>query len=235
MWDNPRLLNVAAGAVAGMGAVALAFIALHFAARSTHFAVREIELVTVPSKTTRSEIEAAVRASLQANFFALDLAQVRASVERLPWVRRVQVRRVWPDRLLLSLEEHVALAHWGDDALVDIYGERFRARSDAMLPTFIGPQGSEGELARRYASFARIVEPLGRLERLELSERYAWRLRLAGGLEIMLGRDVEAGEKRLARFMQTYTARIDELLQKAPYVDLRYPNGFALRAQADSG
>src|ERR687887_146951 len=79
-----------------------------------------------------------------------------------------------------------------------------------------------GAPTRRYASFSRIVAPLGRLERLVLSERYAWQLRLASGLEIMLGRDVEAGEKRLAKFVQTYGTSVDELLQKAPYVDLRY-------------
>src|ERR671931_892210 len=235
MWDNPRLLNTAAGAFAGLGAVAAVFLTLHIAARSALFPVREIELATVASKTTSGEIEAAVRASLQANFFALDLARVRESVERLPWVRRVEVRRIWPDRLLLSLEEHVALARWGDEALVDIYGERFAGSTDAALPTFIGPRGAEAELTRRYASFSRIVAPLGRLERLVLSERYAWQLRLASGLEIMLGRDVEAGEKRLAKFVQTYGTSVDELLQKAPYVDLRYPNGFALRMRAPSG
>jgi cell division protein FtsQ len=235
MWDNPRLLNMAAGALAGLGAVVAVFLVLHFAARSALFPLREIELATVPSKTTSGEIEAAVRASLRANFFALDLTRLRESVERLPWVRRVEVRRIWPDRLQLSIEEHVALARWGDDALVNVYGERFAGSTDAALPTFIGPGGAEAELTRRYASFSRIVAPLGRLERLVLSERYAWQLRLASGLEIMLGRDVEAGEKRLAKFVQTYGTSVDELLQKAPYVDLRYPNGFALRTQALSG
>lgn len=235
MWDNPRLLNIAAGVVVGVGAAAALLIALHWAASSALFPVREIELTTAPSRTTKGELEAAVRGCVRGNFFAVELPRVRASVEALPWVRRVEVRRLWPDRLQLALEEHVALARWGESALVNTYGERFQGRSDAALPAFAGPLGMEGEVARRYARFARIVAPLGRLARVELTERYAWQLGLESGLQIMLGRDAEAGEERLANFVETYRAGIEEMLPGAQYVDLRYPNGFAVRTRLLSG
>jgi len=184
----------------------------------------------VLAKTTKEDIEAATRGRIDGNFFAVDPAAVRAALEQLPWVRRVSVRRVWPERLEVTLEEHVALARWGDDALVNTYGERFNGRTEQALPVFLGPAGTQAEVARRYARFARLVAPLGApLERVVLTPRYAWELRLADGLQIVLGRDADAGESRLKRFVDVYPETLGRIARRQEYVDLRYPNGFALR------
>jgi cell division protein FtsQ len=230
MWDNPRLLNIAAGALVGITALALAVAGLVLLLRSPLFPVAELEVKTALAKTTREEIEAVTRGRIEGNFFAVDTARVRAALEQLPWVRSVSVRRVWPDRLEVTLEEHVPLARWGDDALVNTYGERFNGRSEQWLPVLLGPAGTEAEVAQRYARFARLVAPLrGELERVVLTQRYAWQLQLAGGLHIMLGRDADAGEARLARFVDAYPATLGKIARRHEYVDLRYPNGFALR------
>jgi cell division protein FtsQ len=147
------------------------------------------------------------------------------------------VRRVWPDRLEISVEEHVALARWGDDAMVNTYGERFSAKfgtragaDDPELPVFIAPAGTEAEVARRYARFAKVAAPLGAaLQRVVLTPRYAWQLRLENGLQLMLGRDAELAEARLQRFVEVYPRTVGAVSGRHDYVDLRYPNGFALR------
>src|SRR5436309_5239379 len=198
MWDNPRVLNLAAGTLVGIAVFVFAIVAVALLLRSPLFPVSEIALTHSLGNTTREEIEAATRAHIRGNFFAVAPAQVRAGLERLPWVRRASVRRVWPDRLEVTLEEHVALARWGDDALVSIHGERFSGTTDQVLPLFLGPPGTEREVARRYARFAAAVAPLGtEVERMVLTPRYAWQLRLANGMHLMLGRDAEAAEARL--------------------------------------
>jgi cell division protein FtsQ len=141
------------------------------------------------------------------------------------------VRRVWPDRLAVRLEEHVALARWGDAGLVNTHGERFDAESDAKLPVFVGPAGSEALVAGRYRRFAELVAPLGDApERVILTPRYAWQLRLASGLTLELGRDgADPVERRLARFVAAYPVTLGRIARRHEHVDLRYPNGFALR------
>jgi len=228
VWDNPRLLNLLAGALVGVAALVFAVAGGVKLMRSELFPVRELVITTPLQKTTRQEIELAVRVG--GNFFAVSPEEVRASLERLPWLRHASVRRVWPDRLEAEVEEHVALARWGDDALVNTFGERFAAASDAPLPLFVAPDGTEGEVARRYAQFARIVAPLGApLERVVLTPRLAWQLRLENGLNLMLGRDPEAAEARLRRFVDVYDLTLKNINRRHEYVDLRYPNGFALR------
>lgn len=230
MWDNPRSLNLAAGTLVGVALLVFAIVGLVLLARSPLFPVTGIELTHPLGNTTREEIEAAARAPIGGNFFALDPAELRAALEELPWVRRASVRRVWPDRLEVSLEEHVPLARWGERALVNIHGERFNATIDAPLPVLVGPAGTEHELARRYARFADVVAPLGaRLERVVLSERHAWQLGLDSGLQLTLGRDADGAEARLSRFVAAYPATLGRIGRRIEYVDLRYRNGFALR------
>src|SRR6266850_6213696 len=172
MWDNPRLLNSAAGLLVVVAALLFAFAGLQLLLQSPLFPLRELQVDRGLKHTTRQEVAAAVRGRLDGNFFAVDLSGIRAALEQLPWVRRVSVRRVWPDRLEVTVEEHVALARWGDDALVNTYGERFNGHSDEPLPMFLGPAGTEREVARRYARFADAIAPLGtELERVVLTPR----------------------------------------------------------------
>lgn len=232
MWDNPRLLNYMAGILTGIALLIFVLAGLRLLLRPDLFPLREITVRGRLLHTTAGQIERAMRGRISGNFFSVDLAALRRDIEHLPWVRQVIVRRVWPDGLEVAIEERVALANWGDHALVDIHGERFEAHTDAALPTFVGPPGTEAEVTRRYRQFAALLAPIrDPLVRVVLSPRFAWQLRLRSGLRVMLGRD--AGEipveKRLARFVAAYPETLAKMPQRHEYVDLRYPNGFALR------
>lgn len=232
MWDNPRLLNAAAGFLTALALVGFGGAAVLAFARTPLFPLREVVVSGTLEQTAREEVEAAMRARVAGNFFAADLGLIREALEQLPWVRRVAVRRSWPDRIDVTLEEHVAFAHWGEAALVNADGERFPASVDAPLPRFSGPDGSEREVTRRYREFSRLVAPLGaQVEGVTLTPRRAWQLRLSTGLVLELGRDqgVDTPEARLGRFVTAYPATLGRLARKHEHVDLRYPNGFALR------
>jgi len=251
MWDNPRLLNLAANLLIGLAALLFAYAGLQMLLRSPLFPLKEIVVRGELKNADAAEIESAVDGA-GGNFFAVDLAVLRARLEQVAWVRRVDLRRVWPDRMELRLEEHVAFARWAQAAgepqsrgLVNTFGEPFSAPiADAVaakLPLFAGPAGSEGEIARRYRRFAELLAPLGENpDRVVLSARYAWQLRLSGGLSLELGRDAaEPVEQRLERFVAVYPESLGRLPQRAPadhrFVDLRYPNGFALRVAGWKG
>ena len=232
MWDNPRRLNAAAGFLVGLALFAFALAGVRLALRSPLFAVRSVEILTPLKHAPRELIERIVRREIDGNLFGARIGDMRLALEQVPWVRKAEVRRVWPDRLEIALEEHVALARWGAGGAVNTHGERFAGTAGDDLPLFVGPEGSEAELAARYPSFVRLLEPLGSpLERLVLTPRYAWQLRLANGLNVMLGRDADVAEKRLERFVGAYGDTVGRLPGRHEYVDLRYANGFAVRVK----
>jgi cell division protein FtsQ len=236
MWDNPRILNLAAGTLCGLAVMVFTVAGIVTVMRSPLFPVSAIGLTHPLGKTTRHEIQAVAQAHVAGNFFAVSPIEVRSALEALPWVRRASVRRVWPDRLEVTLEEHVAFARWGEQALVNTHGELFYGSTDAALPVFLAPSGSEQEMMNRYTRFARILAPLGeRLERLVVTPRHAWELRLDSGLHIMLGRDADRAEARLARFVDAYPSARGRAGRGPGYADLRYPNGFALRLTDPKG
>jgi cell division protein FtsQ len=245
VWDNPRLLDATARVLVALAVLIFAYCALQLLLRSPLFPLRDVVLLAEPRNASRVEIANALE-GVGGNFFAADLAEVRARLERVGWVRSVEARRVWPDRIEVRLEEHVAFARWAGGGLVNRHGEPFSApledEEQARLPLLAGPAGTEGELARRHRVFSGLLAPLGlapehgALVSLVLTPRHAWRLRLSGGLELELGRDgAEPVEARLARFVAAYPESIGRLpragsgAEPPRHVDLRYPNGFALR------
>jgi cell division protein FtsQ len=222
-------VSLFAGILAGLVLLAGCFGALYWLLLPERFPVTRVEVKSGLQKTTVAQIEA-VLPRTASNFFVADLVEARTAVEKLPWVRRVAVRRVWPDALEISVEEHVALARWGDDRLVNVQGETFSAKSADVLPSFIAPGGTAAEVTRRYRRFNEIIAPLGTgVERVVLTPRHAWQLRLGNGLHLMLGRDADTAEARLVEFIKAYPSTVARVGRKHEYVDLRYPNGFAVR------
>ena len=232
MWDNPRLLNLVANVLIVAALAILSLAGAQLVLNSPWFPLRELTVRGDLAHTNRGELESATRGRVAGNFFAADLASIRDGLEQLAWVRRADVRRVWPDRIEVTLEEHVALARWGDVGLVNIFGERFSGHTDSALPMFAGPPRTEGEVTRRYQRYAELLSPLGgSLDRVILTPRFAWQLRLSNGLNIELGRDLpnDPADARLARFAAAYPQTLGRFALRHEYVDLRYPNGFALR------
>jgi len=239
---SPRLALLA-GIVSGLLVPAACLGGLYWLLLPQRFPVTQVEVKGDLRNTTRAQIEAVlprVPGNEADNFFAADLAEVRSRVERLPWVRRVAVRRAWPGRLEVTVEEHVALARWGTgdemSRLVNTFGETFSARTTQALPMFVAPGGTAAEVVRRYRRFSELVAPLGTsVERVVLTQRLAWQLRLGNGLHVMLGRDADLAEERLRRFVESYAPTAEKTKKRHEYVDLRYPNGFALRVPDGSG
>jgi len=228
MWDKPAVLNGIANALFAVAVLLAAYATLHYAVRLPAFPLREVRITHELAHVTPEQLEAIVAHEVKGNFFTLDLERARAGFEKLPWVRNVNVRRQWPDRLEVSLEEHVPLGRWGAAALVNTYGELFAAAFDGSLPLFVGPPGSAKEIAIQYGYFRRSLATVGlNPVQVQVSPRRAWQVRLANGVTLQLGR--ESVEARLDRFVAVYERTVGRLQRRLNYVDLRYPNGFALR------
>lgn len=234
MWDNHQALHLLASSLFALVALAVVYAMGHWAANLPVFPVKEVSVSSTDGRggklkhVTREQVIGAVRSEFMGSFFAVDLDVVRNAFRKLPWVRDASARRQWPQSLEVTLEEHVALARWGSTALVNTHGEIFDAASDEKLPVFDGPEESARDMARQYAIFSQLLRPLQQgIEQINLSPRRAWQVRLENGTMLELGR--EQVEARLERYALAHDGSIAQLNQQLSYVDLRYPNGFAVR------
>lgn len=216
----------------------LAYGAIGWVAAQPWFALHRIEVKTPVAHVTEAQIRLVAERQVRGTFFTVDLERVRNSMEKLPWVREARVERRWPDTLVVSLVEQEPLARWNDDALVSTGGEVFVAAADQPLPRLSGPEGSSVEVVDAYRRYQAALAPLGMtIDELRLSPRRAWRIHLASGMTLALGR--LQTDARLARFVVLYPRLFgpkpakDGQAAVAPaaplMVDLRYTDGFAVR------
>jgi len=228
MWDDAQALRKLTNTLIGISLLLLMFGALNYALRLPVFALRAVQLDSVPQRVDRAQLENAVRNTLRGNFFTVDLGQAQRAFEKLPWVRSVSVRRHFPWQLDVGLEEHAVLARWNGKSLINVRGEVFAAGDAGMLPEFSGPEDVAGEVAQSYTHFGEMLAPLGlQIAQIAVSPRHAWQLRLKDGMVLELGR--EQMEQRLARFAAAYPQSLAAMQPPVKYVDLRYRNGFAAK------
>ncbi|WP_297458475.1 cell division protein FtsQ/DivIB [Ferrovum sp.] len=166
---------------------------------------------------------------VQGDFFTVDLGAAAAELKTIPWVRAVHLHRIWPNALEVQVEEQIPAAYWGDEGLLNIFGEPFVADYLGELPHFVGPSEAGPEMLQAWNKFNHDLEPLGRhVEGMVLSERGAWTLTLDDGSHWLLGREPNA--TRWQRFLKVWPElHQNGVIPAGGTVDLRYANGFTVR------
>jgi cell division protein FtsQ len=206
----------------------LASLALERWAASDPFPLRAVRFDGDLGHVQESDLRTAVSAHLDGGLLTVNVAEVRRAVEAMPWVASASVRRVWPDALRITVTEQVPVARWGEDGLINATaGVFYPQRLPAGLPRLSGPAGTEAEVLNMYRWLQQRLDVFGsRIESLRLDARRAWQVALAGGTALVLGREhiVERVERLLAAW-----PRLDTAGRRPAVIDLRYPNGFAVR------
>lgn len=164
------------------------------------------------------------------HFARLPLADIQQRLRDNAWVEELHLVRRWPQTLAVVVAEKRPVARWGNDGLISERGQVFYPESRAAfarLPLLQGPEARAEEVMATYRDFASLLRPLGlRLSGLQLQARGAWRLTLARGIEVKLGRTQLL--ERLQRFRVIYAARLKEYDARISQLDVRYPNGLAV-------
>jgi cell division protein FtsQ len=181
-------------------------------------------------ETSAGAVVAATGIVRGAPILAIDPAEARAALEKLPWVASASIERRLPDALFVRIVERGALAVWqrrGEMVVIDRLGVEIAgadARRFAMLPVVVGDDAprhaealialmaTEPELQRRIAAAVRVG---GR----------RWNLRLDNGIDVLLPEENPGGA----------WTRLAELLRGPGFerdvrgVDLRLPDRLILR------
>lgn len=210
------------------------------------FALKQIQIEPVAGQTLKHIkkpiAKQQVLETVQGNFFSVRLEDVKRGFESMPWVRHANVRRVWPNGLVVSIEEQKPFGTWGgadSHTLMNTYGELFAGRvteinDDIRLIGFSGPPDSGKEVMSLYEKANNWFKPWSaEVTSLALTERYAWNVRLSNGMRVEFGRDEESSDKnlteeRVARLFKYWPQVQERWANRIDAIDLRYANGFAV-------
>jgi len=210
------------------------------------FAIRGVSVLGDTHHNNAVTLRAQVAAHLNGTFITIDLAAARQAFELVPWVRRAVVRREFPNRLKVILQEHQAVGYWGaegESTLVNSHGEVFEVNlgevEQDVLPRLNGPKEQSAQVLSMYRALQPLFESSGMpIELFELTGRGNWRTQLDTGAVIELGRGME--EEVVARTRQflgtltQVTSRYGRTASALESADLRHELGYALRLKGVS-
>lgn len=179
---------------------------------------------------SQQEIKQQLAGVLQQGYFSLALEDVRQALLAMPWVQDASIRRQWPSGLSIRIEEKRAVAYWSDEELLSDRGELFapvKLDRTQTLPRLQGPDGQHRKVWQFLVELHRQLAAIDmQVVGLTLDQRRAWSMQLSTGIELHLGR--QQTDRRLRRFVDVFAMNNAPDLDEVEYIDLRYPNGFAM-------
>lgn len=241
-----KLMNLTATVLFSVFALLLAAAFGWWAVRHPLFALGGITVQGDVAHNSAVTLRANVAPRISGNFFTVNLAAVREAFEAVPWVRRAVVRREFPNRLRVTLQEHQAAALWGaegESRLVNRQGEVFEANTGDVdqdsLPRLEGPDGTAAQVLETYLALRPLFEPLDLdVQELVLTGRGSWQLTLDNGAVVELGRgttsELLARTQRFVRTVTQATSKYGRRPEALLSADLRHEGGYAIRLRGVS-
>lgn len=196
-----------------------------------HFPVSAVKFVGERKYLSQDDLKKAIVGEIKKGFFRLKVSTLQQQLLSLTWVKCVEVRKVWPDQLVIRFEEHQPAAFWGKKGMLSVTGALFYPTLSSVkisnLPVLQGPEGKSGLVWQQFLAMEQTLAPLHlKITHLVLAPRGAWQLRLSNGVTVVLGtNDIMT---RLRRYVSAYEKHLHTLKREIAYVDLRYTSGMAI-------
>lgn len=211
----------------------LLFVVSIFALSSrvrTAFPIQSVKVYGV-HQTDSADVQESLGPLVNKGFFAIDVEHIKDRLLQSPWVAKAVVQRVWPDKVLVTVTEKTAIARWNKDSLLSANGEIFSPDPKTYPADLPQLKGADNEQIVMLKQFKKISSQLAALHfkilRLEMTPDRSWSITLDNGVKLSAGRkDVLT---HINHFVKVYPKVIGSRMAEVDYVDLRYPNGMAVK------
>lgn len=195
------------------------------------YPLAQVRVEGVQDERRQQEVQLALAALVRdENFFSVPLQTLHQEVSALAWVDEAEVRRQWPDQLVLKVTERVPVAIWNDEVLVASSGETFHALAKyniEALPRLNGPAARLEDVMSYYHSMSRILAQVDmNIRHMRVDARLGAEVELDDGMLLLVDREQYA--TKLRRFVQLYERVLSDEERRLARVDLRYANGMAV-------
>ena len=195
------------------------------------FAGFGIEDVRIEGNSETSEITILERLELDGSLVSFDVAAAQTRIAELPWIERAVVRKFYPDRLEIEIEERIPFALWqrdGEVFVIDQTGTKIVPLDEhrfAKLPFMVG-QAANAKAAQFFIEILSEPEIAEQMRAAVYVAGRRWDLHLENGVTVKLPeRDVR---EALAQLVKLNSER-QLLARDVVVVDLRLPDRITVR------
>lgn len=194
------------------------------------FTVASIEIQGL-AQADSTEISDRIDVSETSSLLMVDAEKARARIAEIPWVADVQVKKLYPDRIVVNLTERLPFALWQDDGRVKVVDKTGAVTSEVLetrnagLPLVVG-QGANRRVVEAVDLMNSVPTIRAKIRAAVLVAERRWNLVTTDGIEILLPE--ENPGVALARVAQLQDAK--KLLDRdLVAVDLRVPDRLFVR------
>jgi cell division protein FtsQ len=199
--------------------------------------IRYVKIEGTFQYISKDSVKNVLGPEMKRGYYHADMNSIHHAISSLPLVDKVDVKRIWPDAVYIKITEHKPIVRWGNDKLLNKQGDLLtpdNIEAFKNLPLITGPQGQERKLLEIMKGvYIVLKDKTLQLAEFHVSERRAWRLKLANGLEMQLGN--KAPLENMQRFLKTMDLLGEPQIAMMASVDTRYPNGFAVTWKPEAG
>lgn len=192
--------------------------------------IRYVRIEGAFQYTDKERLKTVLSPEIKRGFYHADMDAIQRAITSLPLVAQVDVKRVWPDAVHIKIREEVPIVRWGANGLLNKQGDLLIPDDIGQfknLPLITGPDGQEKKLLEIMKGVYIVLRDKSlQLAEFHVNDRRAWRIKLASGLEMQLGR--KAPLENMQRFLKTMDLIGEDQIAMMANVDTRYPNGFAV-------
>ena len=203
--------------------------------RPENLTIQSVEVTGDLKYLNQDELQPIIEPFVSTNLYLLDAKNLETELEFNTWVYSASMTKLWPDKLRITIHEERPIAFWGEDSMLNEFGEIIDAQLPekmGQLPILFSPEDNGRNMVENYLKVQEWTRDFpAKIVEFREDSRGSWQLKLASGLVVNIGRDQQ--EKRLRRFVIGYKEELVDQINKVHTVDLRYTNGFAVKWKSD--
>ena len=166
------------------------------------------------------------------NFFNINPLNIQKELINHPWIKKIEVYKKFPDKLIIKITERVAIAIFNDISLVDGSGNIFKKleKKKNLLKFYADDQKEVKYIYNFYKKFIKF-QNLNNIQidisyiKINSIKEFIVRTK-ANNLIYFGSKNID---ERLGRFIQLYGSIELENLNNVEYFDMRYTNGVSVK------
>ena len=154
------------------------------------FLVKNIETIG-RERASKAKLSSILKNYQNTKLLSLDLENIQLEVEKVPWIKKVIIRRILPNKLSLTIEEFIPRAVWvrGRDRFVlDKNGYLIEKIFDQEYKNYFTVKGAEADLnlMMLIESLENFPEIYNQIDYANFIGRRRWDLHYKTGVKILL-------------------------------------------------
>ena len=199
--------------------------------RKIYFPIKNISIESKIINVNKDDIFEKSKNYLNSkSFFNFKINILKKEIEKVSWVKSVNIKRVYPDEIKIYIKEYVPIAIWNNKSYMNNSGDIFFIHDIKKNLPMINSNESRNKIM--YVYFSLLLKYISdynfdiEIKKIEENEIRSISAHLSSGIIVKFGsKDIKS---KIHTFLKVYKTLNSSDLKKIGYIDMRYSNGFSI-------